>query len=377
MTTAAPAAPVSESPTQKPLFDAGATPAGSNVPPPAASGNAPVPDSPPGAGQVPEPTPPPSPTVKDRVAALGFSDVNDDSEATSRLIEAYELKAKQEADLQKQLRDAEVMAALARQMFPNGVPQGMQQAAPAATTPTQQQQNDWWTPPAYDPELAARFREERVDATGKKSVGWKAGTPAELIAAEQAHAAYMEDWAQKLVTNPKEALRGFAQEIRQQAVQEAIQRYESQHQTVQQQQAEAQAFERIRKENEAWLYQIDPVNKTPRRNPDGTFVFTPDGAKAQATLAQYCQQGMAPQQAWEIVAMQRELEQLRAGKQSATAQATNQQLKDQLLLAGAGRVPSAAGSIPPPTLGSGSQNPNLSLKDKLRQQMALDGTMPN
>lgn len=368
MSNTAPAATAASEPVNTTSQVTGA-PAVTQAPPSGPAPSASVEQTPPGAAAE-SPPPVEVPAWKAKAEAQGFVDVNSPEEFAERSIAALELERQRAAELERQYRDAEIQAAVARmQLFPNGQVPG-QQPPPA----TQAQDASWWNPPAVNTDLVRKFRTKDV-ATGAET--WKPGTPPEVVAQYEAYEAYHEQWVEKLARNPVEAFKPVEERILERAKREALAEFEAKYGKVQQEQQTTQFVEQIRKENESWLYQKDPITNRPRTNPDGSYLMTPEGIEAQQLLSRYVERGFTAQEAWSEVQMHREYKQLKAGQSALTGQQAAQQKKDEFLLNAARATPGAGGTLTAASHpGAGSQNPNLSLREKLKQQMLHDGTLP-
>lgn len=226
------------------------------------------------------------PTLKDRVAELGFSDVESDEDAQQRLLEAFSQKTQTEQQYQQQLEMLrwQMQALMAQQS----------QQVPAQTQQTQQQNQSWWTPPQTNEQLRQQYIAGKAD---DGTVQWKPNTPPQLIQEYDAEQSFYADWAQKLVRNPKEALSGFKNEI----LNEARQQIQAElAQQSQQRQAESFMEQQIR-ENEDLLYQKDPVTKQIRRDFQGNALLTEAGVRMEGLLAQLEQTGVSSEiERWKL-----------------------------------------------------------------------------
>lgn len=221
-----------------------------------------------------------TPTLKDRVAELGFKDVADDNDAQQRLVEAYQ----QQMEYQKQLSQQMEMMRLQMLM-------AQQQQKPAEQQATQQAgQQGWWKAPPIN----TQFRDQFI--AGRKedgSIEWKPTTPPQVMAEYEQEQAYYADWAQKLVRNPDQALKPFEDQILA-AVEKKIQETIEQHSRKQQTETFVQ---QAIKENEDFLYQKDPVTKAIRYDFQGQPMLTEAGVRMDSILAELERSGMADETA--------------------------------------------------------------------------------
>lgn len=299
-----------------------------------------------------------------------MAEVNSLEEFAERSALLIEQERQQRAEYEQKVRDAEIAQAMLRMGL---VPNGQQPASPPSQAHPTQDAN-WWNPPQVNLELVRKFRTK--DAAGEET--WKPGTPADVVAQYEAYEAYHDQWVDKLARNPVEAFKPLEERLLARAKAEALAELEAKYATVQSEQKQAETLDRIRRENEAWLFQKDPITNRPRTGPDGNYLMTPDGIEAQQTFQHFVSDLKMPvDEAWNLVQIQREYKQLKAGQAAFTGQQVAQQKKDDFLLNAARGTPNAAGTLTAASHpGAGSQNPNLSLREKLKQQMLQDGTHP-
>lgn len=320
--------PVSEEPERSPLLE------GQNV------GET---ESP--AEEVAEAPAVPQVTVASLAQQLGFQDVRDDGEASQRLSAAYEQSQSQIQQIQQE-RDqlnATLQALISQQ------PQQVEQ--PQATS----EQSGWWNPPDIDPELVKKYKTQE---------GWDPNTPPEIRAKGEQLERYVDNWVNKLMYSPQEALEGALNEIFERKFDET---YGSRIQ----EQKNEQALNNILRQNSHWMFEQDPVTKQPRMV-NGQYVLTQQGQVASALSSQAEQAGMTdPVHIWNYVQMGMTAQS--AAAQQAQQPATQDHRLDHLRQA-ATNVPQRSGTEEPVTQElSGSNNPNLSAGQKLAQQLLQDG----
>lgn len=215
------------------------------------------------------------PSLKERVAELGFKDVSDDNEAQQRLIDAY---AQQQAQYQQMQQQMEMLR-WQMQMAQQG------QAAPAQQQSTTPQQQGWWNAPKGNEQLRQQFMAGRTE---DGSVEWKPNTPPQVIAEYEAELAFYNDWAQRLVRNPDQALKPFEENILsavEKKIQETIQQY------TQQQQATSFIEQQVA-ENRDVFYQTDPRTKDVLRDWRGEPMLSEAGIRFDSILEDLANQGM-------------------------------------------------------------------------------------
>jgi hypothetical protein len=273
------------------------------------------------------------PSLAERVKALGFADVSDDTEAIDRVLKAFEERSQRTADLERQLRQAEELETYRQQLAQQQKPE------PEAKGPESTSQT-WWNPPQVD---QAAIELYRSDDGG----GWKPETPPQIRIQGDQYQKYVNEWASKLVRNPIEALKPFAEQIKQQLLADLDGHLEGRRQA----ETEAQFLGRVRQEN-PWLWEIDPVTKQPKVGMDGRYVASTEGSRMTAYLQRAEQIGVRGAQAqWEYAMQQRELEKIKSQQTQTQAQKTAQEeaekRKQELLQRAAPNVANRAGFTPP------------------------------
>jgi hypothetical protein len=303
---------------------------------------------------------PAKPTFVERLKAeFGFEGVDSDEQAQERLLEAYKRdRDSLTAAQQRAEEQARIAAALAtgRTAEP-AVPQ----TAPA---------NDhWWQAPAIDEKMLDLYQTSTVDAaTGREKVDWRPGTPPELIAQYNRHEATIKEWTENLVRRPHEVLPKIIAYEARRIVQEELSQSQQQQQAV-------SFLDNFRNEN-PWLFNIDPVTNKPAMA-DGRFGLSPEGQKFQSYLTEAEQLGIADVQKQFAYANRLRAADIASSKALPNAADVNAQRKRELLAAGAGGgIPDKSGSVPTPASQGRTQNQNLSAGEKLRLQMIRDGIAP-
>lgn len=316
------------------------------------------PEAPPAA----DPAEAPKPTLAERLKADGFEGIESDEQATERLLEAYRRERQEAETARAQAQEqARINAALAA-----GRP--AEPVVPQTQTATEE---SWWKPPVIDDRMVEIYQTRTIDpATGREKVGWRDGTPADVIAKANEVESYYKQWANDLVQRPHEVLPKIIAAEARKIVREELSQTQEQQQSV--------AFlDNFRKEN-AWLYENDPVTNRPAITAEGSFRLTAEGQKFQSYLTEAEELGISNVQKQFAYAQR-----LRAADMAASKAATaprpsdiNDQKKRELLAAGnGGAIPDRSGSLPTParTGPTPTQNKNLTAGEKLRQQLQKDG----
>lgn len=310
-----------------------------------------------------EGTPPPvveTPrSLLDRAKEFGFVDLADEAAATERVFAALQ---EQRALAEQATRRAQQLEEL--QLLREQYAQQGQQPPPAAAQATT---DKWWNPPAVDQPAVDYYRNE--DGT------WKPEAPLEIRQQVQRYDAYHKAWAEKMVRKPEEAFTPLVDELVERAVAKRMAALE-------QKTAETAAEQKFLAENAAWLYSIDPVTNTPRRDRNtGAYLLSQDGLAFDSLMGEAAASGITDfSKQLEYAQRMKKLAQYEAhnGQQAATQQTqqTNEQKKAALLQSARGN-PSAAGTFAAPGE-QRSQNRNVKPGDRLRAQMQLDGVLaPN
>lgn len=215
----------------------------------------------------------PTPSLKDRVAELGFKDVADDNQAQQRLIEAYSQQEAYKQQMQQQMEMLRLQMQVAQQV-------------PAQTAPaTQPAAQGWWNAPRGNEQLRQQFVMGRAE---NGDVQWKPNTPQQVISEYEAEEAHYRDWANKLIRNPDQALKPFEDNILA-AVERKIQETIESHQ--QRQQAETFVQQQLR-DNEDVFYQKDPVTQQIRQDFQGQPMLTEAGVRFDSILGELERSGL-------------------------------------------------------------------------------------
>lgn len=308
-------------------------------------------------------TPAAPPSLAERVKALGFADVSDDTEAIDRVLKAFEERNQRAVELERQLRQAEELEAY-RQQLAQQKPTEPESKEPESTSQT------WWNPPQVDQAAIELYRSDDGN-------GWKPETPPQIRIQGEQYQKYVNEWANKLVRNPIEALKPFAEQIKQQLLAEIDGHLEGRRQA----ETEAQFINRVQQEN-PWLWETDPVTKQPKVGLDGRSVPSTEGSRMMGYLQRAEQIGIRGAQAqWEYAMQQRELEKIKAQQTQTQAQKTAQEeaekRKQELLARAAPNVQGRAGFTPPvgqPGHGI-PRKTNASFGDKVLAAMKANGVV--
>jgi hypothetical protein len=325
------------------------------------------------------------------VGELGF-DVQDTQQAQNVLLDSYRQayehnqQWQQYNDQQQQQNQQQQQLAQQGQYFQQlsqdpsfqNWAQNYGKEQPQAEPEVEEEQH-WWSPPEVSEDDIKTWREPRQDVqTGQWNWDWKQGTPPEVMQAAEKYVGYHTDWADNLARNPQEVL---PQIIEQEFDKLFVDRYGQlldEFQDRQNVQQEQTTIGEINQRNADWVYQRDPAGNF-MRDAGGQLALTPEGQEAVGYVTNLRQQGMTdPEQIWNVAT------QMMAGRiatgmlqqqqQAQQHQVVNQQRNMEHLQRGAGYIPNREGSVAPAEAPSyTSQNPHLSVGDKLRQQALSDG----
>lgn len=218
-----------------------------------------------------------TPGWKDKVAELGFQDVNDDSEAFERLAQAYAQRTEQERLYQQQME---------QMRFQMQMLQHQQSQLQQPQTQTQQQEKTgYWNPPKVNPDLVNAYYDGRNE---DGTIKWKPNTPPQVVADYTNEQEYYRLHADRLVKDWGSIESQLESRVLEKAQQMAQQMIE---QTLAKQQAESFMQQQIQ-EHQDLLYQKDPVTNQLRYGYDGLPVLSEAGVKMQAILDQLAASGV-------------------------------------------------------------------------------------
>lgn len=182
------------------------------------------------------------------VKEIGFQVGEKDDAVTlqQRVIEALRQREAEQRRLATELEQQRRTAAMAQELL-------VQRSAPQQPAAQPQVQRRPYEPPPFDADLLPIYRQTVVDpATGQQVMKWKDGTPPEYIRSAEDYANHIQEWQDKLVTNPKEALAPLIEDMLQERMSKFYQE--------QQQQVQAQSFQEQQiQQNAEWLFRRDPM----------------------------------------------------------------------------------------------------------------------
>jgi hypothetical protein len=289
--------------------------------------------------QQPPPSAPETPVVPplaERLKEFGFEGVESDADAQERLIAAYK-------SVQAKAEENERLVRALSQAHQPEVPQAPQKPAG---------EDHWWQPPQLDHQLVAAYQVKGED--GK--VTWREDAPSELRRqAEQAKAHY-EKWARDLIERPHEVLPKIIQHEARKLFTQEMERAQATQQ--------AESFrERAISENEAWLFEKDPITGKAGGK------LSPEGQQFQAWIDEAAEIGISSHQhQWAYAERLRKAELAVKGAQPKPAD-VNAQKKQELL---ARQTVDRSGAVPSPTQPR-TQNRNISAGEKLLANMRREG----
>lgn len=305
---------------------------------------------------------PAEPSVVDLFKQKGFEGVSDEKTAAQRALEAWEQQKAELERLRQEYEQTKPYVEYGRRYLESA----HTQPPPAEKEPETPQ--GWWSPPEVNLSLVRHWQETKLDpATNEIVTTWKPNAPQDLKAAYDARLLYQEQWTQKFVENPREALEPFRQEILQEARALIDQQYTAKYQ----EQSVSEFLSSFEQEHADWLFVKDPVTQKPRLDqltPEAEQYFRE--AREEFRLAD-------PELICKYALRQRELARATSAAQQASTTAQAAQVADQkrreILARNSAGAPNRSGTTPPPEAKGGQQNRNLSLRQKLQQAFVEDG----
>lgn len=266
-----------------------------------------------------------------RLAELGFANVQSDDEAFDRLASAYQ---QQRDDFGAQLKSAL---------------EQVRQTAPPPASAADAAPDKWWNPPQVDLQLAARYR----TPDGK----WTDDAPPDVRAQVAAWERYRAQFAEKLLSNPKDALAPLLKES-------FAEFFDEHYGKLAAQQAHEQFFAKAYAEND-WLFEKDPHSGKPRSDR-----LSAEGQRVNDLMIQAAREyGIAdPVKQFQFVMKQRDLERAAAAARPTAEDARAE--KQQQLLGRAGPGANRDASLKP---SPAPPNKNLSPGQRLWQLMQREG----
>ena len=166
-----------------------------------------------------EPPPEPEFNFLDSMREAGFQDIENETDAQQRMLQAY---GELQQQFQQQQQQAAQMQPYAQQFFQLQQDPAYQQFLAQQQGAAQPQQPPadakWWDPPPLDQAFIDKYYV--VDpTTGER--GWKPDTPMEGRNQAEAHQSYLNNWQTELLTQPDKAFARL-QGAQQQAVRDTI-----------------------------------------------------------------------------------------------------------------------------------------------------------
>lgn len=293
----------------------------------------------------------------EKFTAAGFEGVTDEKTAAERAFEAWE---REKADRERERQEYETnkpFIEYGHKYFQE------QQVKPApAEAPAAEQPSGWWNPPAVDLRAVRHYQQNTVNPTTQEiETTWKPGTPDQIKQAYDDHQLYKTQWAEKFVDNPIEALAPFKEQVRQEVLEEVKALYGE----TMQQQTQEQFLSTFERDNSDWLFVKDPLTQKPLPSQ-----LTPEAERWFGEAERY--RITDPQLICQYALEQRQ----KFAAQASTPAPTPAQVADEKRRAITARnvtPPNRSGTQLPPENGQGQQNPNLPLRQKLRQDLAEAG----
>jgi hypothetical protein len=288
---------------------------------------------------------------------------DDVEQAQSALLDAFRTQSEDLSRYEERLAEAEELAKYGTQFLKD---QREREEAEAKTkaAPTEGGPEPWWNPPQFDPATFEQYRDVTVDENGQPTIGWKKGTPREIVDNAERYQQYLEGWAEDLVRRPQEVLPKIIEQEFDRLFEERI--------TAREQESQMESFaEEVKAQNQDWMYTTDTR---------GNQVLSPEGQVMTQLLQEVAEDGIAdPRRQWDYaVARYDYLNRSKTGEEeqaSNEAADTREQKKQEHLAKGRGKKApqNRTGTITKPEEGEGrpqnaNQSPGHQLLDALREQ---------
>lgn len=232
---------------------------------------------------------------------------------------------------------------------------------PAATDPMKK----FFNAPEYNAQWEQMLTR---DAQGNVN-GVKPGAPYDILQKYQAAQNYRRDFAEKLLSNPAEALGPMVQHMAQEQAGKLIEQHLQTYQ-------DRTWTDNFVTQNSGWLHARDAAGNTIQNQATGKPMLSPAGQRFGQYVVEAERLGVRNIQAQENYArslLERDL--LRGHQQQAAAGGNGLAAQQAAVAAGNRRQPNLTGTLPGtgPIPATVAQNPGLSLRDQMAQAMAQNG----
>jgi len=265
----------------------------------------------------------PQPTVWDAFKSLPDFQGQDERAIAQRLYQSLE-REKQATHALSQYREVLPHTQQYLRDRPEYEKWRASQSAPAApqpaAAPAPQKEESWWNPP----QVRDAYKRYIVkDESGRDSIHPDAPIDAKHALTE--YFQYRQDFAEKFLTNPEDALAPMVSRLAQQQASEIVQQQL-------QEAGRKQYIQTLEEQNRDWLYS-DPTNR----------IVSKEGEAAKRYIEQAAQLGIStPEARWQFALEKVERDLMHQVLQAQTGQARQQAFESQL-----SRVPAPAPQQPP------------------------------
>ena len=285
----------------------------------------------------------------------------DEDEAKTALLDAYRRTTDEYRNLQQRATEQEELAEYGRQYLRQEreraeAEKSAQQAASEAAP------EGWWNPPTFDFSTIEKYRDVNV-VDGEPQIGWKKGTPREIIASAEAYQEYLDKWATDLVQRPQEVLPRIIEQEFDRLFEERI--------SMREEEERAQQFAaQIMETNGDWMYTVDN---------QGRQMLTNEGKRMTELLNQVSRDGVNdPQRQWEMAVALYDYQNRLAASQSDQRELDSknkaEQRREEHKKKGLSSSGNRNGTVAKPeNTDPLEQNPHLSPGRRLVAQLRADG----
>lgn len=303
-----------------------------------------------------------TPDLLSALRELGV-DVSDEQQAQQMVLQALQDTRGEQARLQQRLEEQEELAEYGRQFLRDQRQQreAEEQAKQAASQ--EQAPEAWWAPPQFDFSTLEKYRDVTIGEDGTPQIGWKKGTPREIVESAEAYQEYIDKWATDLVQRPHEVLPKIIEQEFDRLFSERIQQRDEA--------AELGSFaSQVMEANSDWMYTQDSR---------GHRVLTDEGERMAEILQWVSESGVSdPRRQWELAVAQydyqnRLLQQQHEQSQQQTEDTVKQRKKEHTQKS-LNSSRNRTGTVPKPAVNEEEdQNIHLTPGQQLVQQLQADG----
>jgi hypothetical protein len=291
----------------------------------------------PGTGEGGDSTTPEPSEFLTSLRAMGYEG-DDEEEARQVLLDAFTNTHSDNERLNSRLAELEELAEYGQSYLRDQREQReaeLRQQAEAEAA--QGQPENWWSPPAFDFAMVDKWRDVTLGEDGTPEIGWKKGTPREVIEGAQAYQEYVDEWATNLVQRPQEILPAIIEQEFNRLFEERISERD--------QAARTHSFaQQVMDANRDWMYTTD--NR-------GQEVPTQDGQRMFQLLGEAQDRGISdPEHQWDYAVARfdylNRINQSQYDTASDEAKKTAAQRREEHEKKGTAGKPNRSGTVPRP-----------------------------